>query len=75
MLVQLVHSVHINLSHPILVRTSVRREVLGVYGRLTQPLQQPPLHFRFRDEGVGGVPIRCLNMRDESGGIREELGL
>ena len=75
-LVQLDHSIHINLIHPILVWTSVCREVLGVYSRLiTEPLQQPPLHFRFHDEGVGGVPIRCLNMRDECGGIREELGL
>ena len=75
-LVQPDHSVHVNLAHPILVWTSVRRKVLGVYGRLlTQPLQQSSLHFWFCDERVEGVPIRCLNVRDERGGIREEFGL
>ena len=69
-LVQPDHSVHINLAHPILVWTSVRRKVLGVYGRLlTQPLQQYFLHFWFCDERVEGVTIQCLNVWDECGGI------
>ena len=76
MLVQLNNSIDINLAHPILARTSVCRKVLRVYSRLlTQPLQKPPLHFRFRDERVEGIPVGRLNVRDERSGIREELGL
>jgi len=34
MLIQLHHSIHINLSYPILARTSIRRKVLSINGRL-----------------------------------------
>lgn len=76
MLIQLDHSIHIDLPRRILVRTPIRREVLRVNGRLLpQPLQQPLLHFRFRDQRLEGVSVGRLNVRDERSGIREELGL
>ena len=76
MLIQLYHSIHIDLSHPILVRASIRCEVLGIDGRLlTQPLQQLFLYFWFSDQPIKCIPIGRLDVRDEGSGIREELGL
>jgi len=70
MLIQLNHPIHIDLSHSTLVRTSIRREILGVKCRLvTQPLQQLFLHLRFRDKRLEGVPVGRLNVRDERSGI------
>ena len=75
-LVQLNDSVHIDLERSILVRSSIRRDILRIDGRLlTQPLQQLPFHFRFRNQSLEGRTVRVLDVRDEGRGIRDELGL
>ena len=76
MLVQFDDSVDIDLGRSILIGTSIRGKVLSIDGSfLTQPLQQPPFHFRFRDQRFKGVSIRVLNVWDKSGRVRDELRL
>ena len=70
MFVQLDHTIYVDLSGSILVRGSVRGEVLRINGRLlTQPQQEPSFHFWFRDQRIKGLPVLCLNVWDEGSGI------